>query len=757
MSAVQGFGLRPAFEAIMSQLPGAIYAIDDTGRLIYVSAQIERLVGYSAASLVRAGQLWSSIVYPEDAGLVHEHLSQSRGAGSVPTQDYRLVHRDGTVVWVRDYGIELEARGKRIRQGALLDITGQRAAEQALSTLELHYESILDTADEVIVRVDTDQRISFVSPAARRMLGWAPDELLGRAIADLVHPADRSRIGTAKLQATAEAEPRITFRAMQANGEWMWVNSVVRATRDPQGRVDGVQLVLRDVSAAERASAELTAAERMLRTMLDAVDEGFILETATGETFAMNRRARELLGPLGVVRDRLPPGWKLLDSGGLPISATVGPTRVVLENDKPLSGTIHVERSDGSRVWLAVDCRPLHRAGERQPFAALVGYADVTARAQSSHERQALQAEKALRREAEEIAQRLRSVFAPPRPPATPGVSLATLYIPAAEGVSGDWHDAIPLPDGTLGLAIGDVTGHGIEAAAMMGTLRAALHAYALEMHEPSVVLDRLNVVLMQAGARMASVLYAILDAEEGIVRFASAGHPPLLLIDPEGEVSFLRLGRSPLLGHEYPRERPQAIASLEPGSTLMMYTDGVLEGGCNSVDEALERLAASVAGAVGVDPQSLCTRVLPGSDPREDDAALLICRLDEIGEAELILELEADPGQLPVLRRAVAGWLERLGVGRNEGFQLLLAADEAARNAVEHAYGLESGSFAVGASCSDDIVTIRVSDAGQWRPPGRRRRGRGIPLMRKLVDQMEIRDLRPGTEILLTQRVNRG
>ena len=169
----------------------------------------------------------------------------------------------------------------------------------------------------------------------------------------------------------------------------------------------------------------------------------------------------------------------------------------------------------------------------------------------------------------------------------------------------------------------------------MMGTLRAALHAYALEMHEPSVVLDRLNVVLMQAGARMASVLYAIIDAEEGIVRFASAGHPPLLLIDPQGNVSFLRLGRSPLLGHEYPRERPQAIASLEPGSTLMMYTDGVLEGGCNSVDEALDRLAASVSGAVGVDPQSLCTRVLPGSEPREDDAALLVCRLDGMGKAD--------------------------------------------------------------------------------------------------------------------------
>lgn len=751
-------GFRPAFEAVISQLPGVVYATEDGGRLIYLSEQIERLIGVGAATLVQRRQSLAGFVHPEDTARVADELRHAATlpAGSAPTLEYRLIHRDGTSVWVRDYAIELVDRGRRIRHGALLDITAQRTAEQALKTAEAHYMSVLDSSNDVIVRLGADDEISLVSQSARRALGWQVDAVLGRPIGELVHPVDRSRIATALQQAWAEAEPSITFRVARADGGWLWVSAVARATIDSSGRISGVQMVLRDVNAAETVSAELTAAERMLSTMLDAVDEGFVLQTIDGETLALNKRARELLGPLGAVRDRLPPGWKLLDDGGLPITASVGPTRVVLETDRPLSGTIEVQRSDGGRAWLAVDCRPLHRSGEHQPFAALASYADVTVRAHSTRELQALEVEKELRIHAEDVAQRLRSIFAPPEPPATPGVKLAGVYVPAAEGVTGDWHEAIPLPDGTVGLAIGDVTGHGIDAAALMGTLRAALHAYAMEMHEPHVVLERLNLILLQAGARMASVLYAILDADEGVVRYARAGHPPILLIDPGGEVSFLRAGHSPLLGHEYRAQRPQAYASLKPESMLVMYTDGVLEGGSKSVDDALAQLAGRVADAPSLDPQSLCEHLVPGRQDaaREDDAALFICRLERAGEPELHLQLDADHAQLRVLRQSLERWLATLHPGTDEQFQLVLATDEAARNAVEHAYGLEGGSFAVSARCDDDLVTIRISDAGAWRPRGGRRRGRGIPLMRKLVDRMEIRDLAPGTEIVLTRRL---
>jgi anti-sigma regulatory factor (Ser/Thr protein kinase) len=326
--------------------------------------------------------------------------------------------------------------------------------------------------------------------------------------------------------------------------------------------------------------------------------------------------------------------------------------------------------------------------------------------------------------------------------------------------MSGDWHEAIALPDGTLGLAIGDVTGHGIDAAAQMGTLRAALHAYAIELHEPSIVLERLNMILRRSGARMASVLYAVLDADQGLLRFASAGHPPILLLSPRGEVSYLRAARSPLLGYDYGQDRIQAVVALEPGSTLLLYTDGVLEGGSKSVDDALAKLATKVREGAGFDLEGLCAHVLPSNGdavPREDDAALFACRIDGIAEPEMHLQFDADPAQLRVLRHALGRWLDRLELGQDARFQLLLAVDEAARNAIEHAYGLEAGSFAISASHSDSEITVRISDVGRWRPARGRRRGRGISLMRKLVDEMEIQDLHPGTEVKLVRRRGRA
>jgi anti-sigma regulatory factor (Ser/Thr protein kinase) len=230
------------------------------------------------------------------------------------------------------------------------------------------------------------------------------------------------------------------------------------------------------------------------------------------------------------------------------------------------------------------------------------------------------------------------------------------------------------------------------------------------------------------------------------------------MLLTPGGDVTFLRAGRSSLLGHDTREERRQAVAALEPGSTLLMYTDGVFEAGATSVDASLERLARRVTDAGNVDLETLCNYVLPqDTEGREDDAALFACHLAGPDEPLLQLQLDADPAQLRVLRQVLRRWLSRFELGQEDGFQLLLAADEAARNAVEHAYGLESGTFLVHAEHADGAVTIRISDAGRWRPLGRRRRGRGISLMRKLVDEMTIVDLDPGTEVRLTRRLHHG
>lgn len=219
------------------------------------------------------------------------------------------------------------------------------------------------------------------------------------------------------------------------------------------------------------------------------------------------------------------------------------------------------------------------------------------------------------------------------RMPSLPGISLAARYLPG-EGVvrvGGDWYDALPLPDGRLGLAIGDVAGHGIESAALMSQLRNGLRAYALEHSSPAAVLDRLDGLVrhLEPGA-MATTIYLVYDDAERSLRFAAAGHPYPLLVREGQEPEFLRQGRSVLLGTGIDQRREEAIVSLPARSTLVLYTDGLIERrNQRSLDQGFSRLAAS-AGSGFADPDQACEAILGellGEESPNDDVALLVMR----------------------------------------------------------------------------------------------------------------------------------
>ncbi len=219
------------------------------------------------------------------------------------------------------------------------------------------------------------------------------------------------------------------------------------------------------------------------------------------------------------------------------------------------------------------------------------------------------------------------------RMPSLPGTSLAARYVPG-DGevrVGGDWYDAIPLEDGRLGLAIGDVTGHGIESAALMTQLRNTLRAYALEHDSPAAVLHRLDDLLRQLepGA-MATTIYLIYDPGERRLRFSAAGHPYPLLLRNGDEPEFLREGRSVLLGTSLTGPRPESTVMLPPDSMLVLYTDGLIERRHQrSLDQGFSMLAASVRRDL-VDPDEVCETILGevlGDEPPSDDVALLVMR----------------------------------------------------------------------------------------------------------------------------------
>lgn len=363
--------------------------------------------------------------------------------------------------------------------------------------------------------------------------------------------------------------------------------------------------------------------------------------------------------------------------------------------------------------------------------------------------------------EAQALAHILQRSLLPERLPEIPGVALAGRYLPGAAGleVGGDWYDVFPLAGGRVGLTIGDLVGRGLEAAAAMGQLRTALRAYAREAGSPAAVVEQLSGLVQELHGplQMATLVYAVLDPETGRLCYASAGHPPALLAGPGGEVRYLEEGRSPPLGVSGGRPQ-EAVVMLEPGSTLLLYTDGLVERRGDSIEAGMEALREAVAGPPG-DLDSLCDqRILEALRPGApaDDVALLALRLLPLAGDRLDLSFPAEAGVLASVRRTMRQWLNGQGATPDEVHDLVLACDEAATNVLEHAYGPGGGLLEVEATRNQQRVSVTVRDRGQWRSPREGERGRGFLLMHSLVDAVEVMPSPSGTEVRLHRALGR-
>ena len=162
-------------------------------------------------------------------------------------------------------------------------------------------------------------------------------------------------------------------------------------------------------------------------------------------------------------------------------------------------------------------------------------------------------------------------------------------------GVGGDWYDVIPLGGDRLGLVIGDVDRSRAQAASIMGQLRHALRAYAIEGHPPAKIIERLDYLLEQQD-QMATVLYAVFEVSTGTLVYVNAGHPPALLASFEGSVQYLASPRHAPLGTMMTAEYQETTVVIPPNSTLLFYTDGLVEARERSIQEGLDRLLRTVA-----------------------------------------------------------------------------------------------------------------------------------------------------------------
>ncbi|POX48725.1 phosphatase [Streptomyces sp. Ru71] len=224
--------------------------------------------------------------------------------------------------------------------------------------------------------------------------------------------------------------------------------------------------------------------------------------------------------------------------------------------------------------------------------------------------------------------------------PTAPGLRLAARYLPATYGlnIGGDWYDAFVQPDGSLITVVGDVTGHGLHAAVMMSQLRTALRAYAVDDSSPGRLLTRLHGFLHhQQPDLYATAVIARVHPDEATLTWAAAGHPPPVLRGPDGRVRTLDDKPGAMLGIPLRQTIADHTVELAPGSTLALYTDGLVERRAQGIDPGIDRLADALGGFTGAelerDLNGAADRILPpllSDSERDDDVCLLLCHLAE-------------------------------------------------------------------------------------------------------------------------------
>ncbi|MEV4947812.1 SpoIIE family protein phosphatase [Streptomyces sp. NPDC053755] len=232
-----------------------------------------------------------------------------------------------------------------------------------------------------------------------------------------------------------------------------------------------------------------------------------------------------------------------------------------------------------------------------------------------------------------QLAHGLQQALLPHTLPLVPGLDVAARYLPATRGmdIGGDFYDVIRLGGSAAAAVIGDVQGHNVAAAALMGQVRAGVHAHATLGTAPDIVLSATNRLLTDLDPGLfTSCLYAHLDFAEGHLRVASAGHPPPLLRQPDGRTAPLEITPGPLLGIDPDAVYPVADIPLTPGLVLAFYTDGLVETPGTDSDESVARLSACLSRAADSDLDlvidTLLRQVRPARD-RTDDIALLLLR----------------------------------------------------------------------------------------------------------------------------------
>jgi PAS domain S-box-containing protein len=644
--------------------------------------------------------------------------------------------------------------------------------------------------------VDTDRCWLQVNKALCDIVGRGQSELVGEDFAAILVARER-KAARADMDGMLAGE-RIAYQAerqyQHKDGFPVEVLVSVSLARDADG--DPLNFVVQVLDMTERKAAERERAERLeeqaARAEAEAVADTIRkLQTITDVALrhlALDDLLRELLAQITDILEVEGAAIGLLDETGnaLVIEATYGYAQTVDRGFRVALGEGFTGKiaatGDPAVIASVAGVEPLEPFLREAGIGSLLGVPlrrdgrtigvlhvgtrrsrefsnEDASLLQLAADRAAMAIEHARSYERERgVVETLQRSLIPEQLPRLPGLEMAARYQPGGlrADVGGDWYDAIALEGGQVGIAMGDVVGHGLDAASLMGQLRNALRAYALEEYRPGIVVEKLDTLVQSLEqGRMATLLYLVVDDDLSSIRFASAGHLPPLLVSPDGSARYLEEAASVPLG-VMPGGYDEAQVEIEPGSTLVLYTDGLVEERGEPIDDGLERMREAVMNGPD-DPDALCDHVLEAmgrAGTASDDVAMFVLRTVPVAVEQMTLELSTQPRALTGLRRTLGRWLDAAGASSEESSDIRMAAHEAACNSMEHAYGFEAGTFVLDARRNDGEVSIVVSDNGGWREPRKSDRGRGLELMRALMDDVELEAGDSGTTVRMVRKI---
>jgi PAS domain S-box-containing protein len=655
------------------------------------------------------------------------------------------------------------------------DVTDRRAAEESVRRSEATLRLILDSAPNGLLLVDRHGRIQAVNRECARLFGYKQDELVGRPVEMLVPEDLRAQHEHHREVYAADPVTRAMghqrdLRARRKDGSEFPVEVGLAVA---QGAPGLVTCAISDISERKRAElervalheAERAAAQRLARLqkvteaglaqlpltdlmrellirVIDAVDADaatlfLTTESSSGvESVAhVSRRSSDgLHGPDGRepgAADRLAVGApnladRVARDGRPRVLGSVLALPLVVEGS--VMGVLQVA-AQAPKQFTDADIEVV------QPFADRVALAVDRARV---FERE------------RDIARTLQRSLLPAQLPKLPDAETAARYLPGAEGthVGGDWYDVLVV-DGDALLVIGDVMGRGVRAASVMGQLRAAVRIYAgMGLSLPEVA-SRLNSAVLALGeSEMATLLLARLVPSTGELEWVSAGHVPPVVRDADGEARLLENpeGTGIALGAVPDADYPVGTAVLEPGTTLLLYTDGLVERPEQSLMSGLNALTRTVAEAPA-DPEGLCDAVLRTFFPSGragDDVALLGVHLLPVPVRPLMVDLVGGAAPTYAVRARLRDWLQRAGATEEEAQDVLVAVSEAfSRSAGGDGLAHGAGDGAVLGSMRVELRDGRVEVALSGpaaTPPEGTDRGRGLLVMESVVNELSIR-----------------